>query len=122
MIAMNVVRKAIECLYVGRCVITNSQAVFNEATKRTTFKDVVLCENEPCRLSFSTVSEASQTDTAANVSQVVKLFIRPELEIKAGSKITVTQNGRTVKYIASGQPAVHTNHQEIVLSLEGDKA
>ena len=119
---MNAVRKAIEHLYVGRCTITNSQPVFDETTKRTTFKDVVLVENEPCRLSFSTVSETSQTDTIANVSQVVKLFIRPELEIKAGSKISVTQNGRTINYITSGEPAVHTNHQEIVLSLEGNKA
>lgn len=119
---MNSVRKAIESLYVGLCSITNSQAVFDETTKRTTFKDVVLVENEPCRLSFSTVKETSQTETVGEVGQVVKLFIRPELEIKAGSKITVTQNGRTTKYIASGQPAVHTNHQEIVLVLEDDKA
>lgn len=119
---MNSVRKAIESLYVGLCTITNTQAVFDETTKRTTFKDVLLVENEPCRLSFSTIKETSPSDTIASVSQVVKLFIRPDLEIKAGSRITVTQNGRTTKYISSGQSAVHTNHQEIILSLEDDKA
>lgn len=116
------VRKAIESLYVGRCTITNSQAVFDPVTKRTTFKDVVIAENEHCRLSFSSVKEASQTSTIANVSQVVKLFIRPELVIAAGSKITVTQNGRTTKYVASGEPEVHSNHQEIILTLEDQKA
>ena len=115
-------RKAIESLYKGVCIVSNSQKVFDSVTKRTTFQDVVIVENEPCRLSFSNVSEASQGSTVATVSQVVKLFIRPELEIKAGSKITVTQNGRTTKYVASGQPAVYTNHQEIVLTLEDDKA
>ena len=119
---MNAVRKAIESLYVGKCTITNSQAVFDPVTKRTTFQDVELVADEPCRLSFSTVKEASQTSTVANVSQVVKLFIRPELEIAAGSKITVTQNGRTTKNVASGAPEVHSNHQEIILTLEDDKA
>ena len=116
------VRKAIESLYIGKCTITNSQPVFDPVTKRTTFKDVVITENEPCRLSFSSVKEASQTSTVANVSQVVKLFIRPELVIAAGSKITVTQNGRTTNYVASGEPEVHSNHQEIMLALEDNKA
>lgn len=117
-----VTRKAIESLYKGLCTITNTEKVFDETTKRTTFKDVAIVENEPCRLSFSSVKEADPTSTIANVSQVVKLFIKPELVIKAGSRITVTQNGRTTKYISSGQAAVYTNHQEIVLSLEDDKA
>lgn len=116
------IRKAIESLYIGKCTITNAQEVFDPVTKRTAFKDVLIVESEPCRLSFSSVKEASQTSTVANVSQVVKLFIRPELDIKAGSKITVTQNGRTVRYVASGAPEVHSNHQEIILTIEDDKA
>lgn len=116
------VRAAIEGLYIGKCTITQHQEVFNYVTKVTAFKDVVLCEDEPCRLSFSTVASDNNTDTVANVRQVVKLFIRPELVINAGSKIVVTQNNRTTKYKASGQAAVHTNHQEIVLELEDNRA
>lgn len=108
-------RKAIESLYKGICTITNSQEVFNPVTKRTTFKDVVICENEPCRLSYSSTSNADQTETTANVIQTVKIFIAPELEIKAGSKITVTQNNVTRTYKASSIQAVYTNHQEINL-------
>lgn len=116
------VREAIESLYIGKCTITQHESVFNYVTKVTSFKDVVLCEDEPCRLSFSTVVSDNNTETVAEVRQVVKLFLRPELVVNAGSKIVVTQNGRTVKYTASGQPAVHTNHQEIVLELEDDRA
>ena len=119
---MNRVRKAIESLYKGVCTITNSQKVFDEVTKRTTTKDVVLVENEPCRLSYETKKSGEYDTKVMGVEQTIKLFMRPELVVKAGSKITVTQNGRTVKYKASGQPAVYTNHQEILLELDGDKA
>ncbi len=116
------IRKAIEQLYVGRCRITNRQKTVDPVTKITSFKDVVLCEDEPCRLSYSTISRSSDTDTITNVNQVVKLFLRPELVVDAGSKITVTQNGRTTNYVASGQSAVYTNHQEILLGLGDNKA
>lgn len=116
------VRRAIESLYKGRCKITEIRKAVNPVTKRVTFTDVVTVENEPCRLSFSSVANAVQGSEVANVVQVVKLFIRPELTILAGSKIDVTQNGVTSKYVASGKPAVYSNHQEIVLTVEGDKA
>lgn len=109
------VRRAIESLYKGICTITNSQEVFDPITKRTTFKDVVICENEPCRLSHSSTPNADQTETTANVIRIVKIFIAPELEIKAGSKIVVTQNNVTRAYKASSIQAVYTNHQEINL-------
>lgn len=116
------VRKALESLYKGRCKITEIRKATDPVTKRVTFTDVVTVENEPCRLSFSSVANAVQGNEVANVAQVVKLFIRPELTILAGSKIEVTQNGVTSKYVASGKPAVHSNHQEVVLTIEGDKA
>lgn len=117
-----VIRKAIERLYVGRCHITNRQKTVDPVTKITSFADVVLCEDEPCRLSFSSVKSSNETDEVTEVAQVVKLFLRPELIIQAGSKITVTQNGRTIKYVASGQSAVYTNHQEVLLGLGDNKA
>ena len=116
------VRGAIESLYIGRCTITNSEEVFNYVTNITSHEDVVICENETCRLSYSSKDSAEKTDTVTEVSQVIKLFIRPELVIKSGSKITVTQHGRTVKYRASGAVSVYTNHQELILVLEDDEA
>lgn len=43
--------------------------------------------------------------------------IPPDVVIKAGSKIIVTQHGRTTEYSNSGVPAVYPTHQEIMLTL-----
>lgn len=110
-------RKAIEAMYEGTCTITEYQKVKNE-DKSTGFKDVVVLEGQPCRLSFKTINQTNQNDNgAASMAQVTKLFIAPEIQVKAGSKITVTQNGVVTEYKNSGKPAVYTTHQEIVLIL-----
>ena len=56
------------------------------------------------------------------MTQFTVLFIRPDLTIKAGSVIEVTQHGITTKYRRSGTPTVYTNHQEVILTLYEDKA
>lgn len=110
-------RKAIESLYTGTCTITEYQAVKDLVNKRTTHKEVLVILNQPCRLSFKTISAAGNDGNVGTVSQVVKLFIAPEIRIEPGSKITVTQNGRTTDYSHSGLPAVYTHHQEVILEL-----
>lgn len=116
------IRNAIGSLYSGKCTITQHQKVFNYVTKTTSLEEVVLCEDEPCRLSHMTIGAADNTDTVAKIVQTIKLFIRPEIIIPAGSKIEVSQNGRVKKYIASGESAVYSNHQEVVLEIARDKA
>ncbi len=110
-------RKLIEKLYMGICTIAEYQSIKDPETKRTRQTEVTVLENQPCRLSFKTVSSASEFDNAPTISQVTKLFIAPEIIIKAGSKITVTQDGRTTDYSHSGVPAVYSTHQEIALNL-----
>ena len=73
-------------------------------------------------ISFENVSQADQTELGANVSQVVTLFISPEVYIPPGSMIEVTQNNVTRTYKHSGISAIYTNHQEIILELEQEKA
>ncbi|HHV41331.1 MAG TPA: hypothetical protein GXX72_00545 [Clostridiaceae bacterium] len=110
-------RKALQMLWKGRCTITIWEEYVDPVTKRTKFREVVAVEDEPCKLSFETVSAASEHGEIASVGQVVKLFLAPEIEVPPGSKITVTQNGVTTDYANSGQPAIYTNHQEIILTL-----
>lgn len=117
-----IVRDALESLYVGKCTITGMTEVTDPETFITTFSEQTICENEPCRVSFSGLTAAVKSDTVSSVEQVIKLFIRPELVIPAGSKVTVTQNGKTAVYVSSGEPAVYTNHQEIILNIGDDKA
>ena len=107
-------KKAIQSLWTGVCNIFGFKDV-EDKYGATTHAEVVLFENLPCRLSFKNISQTSQTESFAVSSQVVKLFIAPEVYVPPGSVIEVTQNGVTRKYKHSGISAVYTNHQEIVL-------
>lgn len=114
---VNKARKAVESLYDGCCTITEYQKVKME-NKSTGFSEVVVVENQPCRLSFQSVNSTTATETGASaVTQSVKLFIAPEVQVKPGSKITVTQSGVTTEYQNSGVPAVYGTHQAVVLEL-----
>ena len=110
-------RKAIESLYKGICTIYEYQSVKDPITKVTKHQEVPVLENQPCRLSFERVTPVNQTDTVGVVTQTIKLFLAPEIEVKPGSKIFVTQNGRSTAYRDSGEPAVYESHQEIRLVL-----
>ena len=110
-------RNAIESLYDGKCTITEHQKVKKE-NKSTGFQDVVVHEDIACRLSFKTSNNTNQTDTAASaVVQSIKVFLAPEIQVKPGSKLTITQNGVTTEYKSSGEPALYETHQEIILEL-----
>ncbi|MPM91906.1 hypothetical protein SDC9_139040 [bioreactor metagenome] len=110
------VRKAIESMYIGKCTITEYQS-YKKENKSTGHQEVVILENQPCKLSFSKITNANQGEAAAMVVQTAKVMIAPEIKIKPGSKLTITQNGITTEYKNSGEPALFNTHQEIVLEL-----
>ena len=109
-------RKAIESLYTGKCTITEHQKVKKE-NKSTGFQDVVVLTDQPCRLSFKTVTNTSSGEAASAITQITKVFLAPEIQVKPGSKLTITQNDVTTEYKSSGKPAFYSTHQEIVLEL-----
>ena len=115
-------KNPLSALWVGRCTIYEFQGVFDPETYQTTQKEVPVLENEPCRLSYNKEQATDISNGAAVVSQSITLFIRPDLVIKPGSVIEITQHGVTERYKGSGQPAVYCNHQEIVLQLYEDNA
>lgn len=115
--ARKTARKAIESTYEGVCSIVEYGDILDEKTKITSQGEIVVLEGQPCKLSFENISGANQSDTAASVSQKTKLFLSPEITVKSGSKIVVTQNGVTTEYSASGEAAVYFSHQEIMLEL-----
>lgn len=110
-------REAIESMYEGVCTVTEYRKVTDDTTHLTYNKEIVLLENEPCRLSFESVQVTDKTDTVSNTVKKIKLFISPFIAIKPGSKITVTQNGVTSEYTYSSVPSVYSSHQEIMLDL-----
>ncbi|MCM1545140.1 MAG: hypothetical protein NC110_07575 [Ruminococcus sp.] len=115
--AKSAARTAIESTYDGLCTVIEYKPIKDEKTKITRNKEVTVFENEPCRLSFVKQNTVVQTETATAISLGAKLFIAPEIEIRSGSKIIVCQNGRTGEYALSGEPAVYSTHQEIMIEL-----
>lgn len=110
-------RAAIEATYDGSCSIYIREPKRDSETGVTSLEEVRKIENQACHLSFSSFGAAEGTDTITKVSQVIKLFLAPELVIDPGSKIEVTQHGRTEVYGQSGKAAVYFSHQEILLDL-----
>ena len=109
------VRTALEKGYTGKFTVTEHQKIV-KPNHSTGFADVDVLVDQPCRLSFS--SNPSTTDgDIAGIKQTVKLFFAPEITVKEGSKITVTQNGVTYEYKQSGTAAVYDTHKEIILEL-----
>jgi hypothetical protein len=109
------VRKALEKGYNGTFTVTEHRKII-KPNKTTGFSDVDVLVDQPCRLSFSSNPSASDGNIAG-INQTVKLFFAPEIDIKEGSKITVTQNGVTTVYKQSGTSAVYSTHKEITLEL-----
>lgn len=110
-------RKAIERLYKGICTIKEFQSVKDPITHITSKKEVLVLENQPCKLSYEKQMSATNTNAPAIIAQSTKLFIAPEITVKPGSKIIVTQNEKTTEFSRSGEPAIYTDHQEITLEL-----
>jgi len=110
------VRRAIESQYTGTCTVTEHQKI-KKGNGSTGFTDSVVLENEPCRLSFATSKSANSDEVAVSVTQSVKVFLSPDIVVKPGSKMTITQNGRAMDYKNTGKPAVYDSHQEISLEL-----
>lgn len=103
--------------YDGTATVSEWGKVKDKESGLTTQGEVILLENQPCHLSKEKDAAVAQTVSAAQVSQTVKLFIAPDIQIKAGSKITVTQAGVTAMYTHSGKATVYDTHQEILLNL-----
>ena len=110
-------KKAIESFYDGKCTIVEHKKIQNSNNKRTEFQDIVVQTDLPCRLSFKTSNNTNQTDTAAEVQQITKVFLSNDIEVAAGSKLVVSQNNVTTEYKSSGKPLVYSTHQEVVVEL-----
>lgn len=76
----------------------------------------------PCRLSYHTGYPGEMRGHVLRLEQAISVFLDKTVAIPAGSRMTITQNGVTNKFKASGHPEVYSTHQEIRLELEEDKA
>lgn len=110
-------RKAIESMYIGACTIILQKELIDPKTRLTNFEDDIVEKNIPCRLSYSSISTVVESEYTEEKKQVITLFISPDIQIPPGSKLVITQNDTTNEYEQSGEPAVYSSHQEIVVNL-----
>ena len=114
---MNAHRRALEILWKDQCSVYQWTEVTDPETMLTDFQESPLLEDQPCKLSFETLT-STNGDEVATAQQVVKLFLSPDVKVPAGCKIIVTRPNdmeRTFTYARSGEPGVFSNHQEIML-------
>lgn len=109
-------RKAIEELYDHTCNVVVKQE-YTKPNHSTGFNEVDIISDQPCRISFSSVSDTEESTGAAKVVQTVKLFIAPEVKIPPGSKLIITHDGIESLFSKSGEPAIYPTHQEIMLEV-----
>lgn len=108
-------RAALESTYEGLCTVSEMLNVKDPVTGKTRQQPVPVLIDEPCALSQSSLSAATQTVTADQVNYDAKLFISPDVTILPGSRITVWQNGMIFRGEQAGQPFRYATHQEIKL-------
>lgn len=109
-----VARKELEKMYDSKCDIYENKEIIKK-NKSTGYEEVKVYEKQACRLSYSSKTSANQTDNMSNISLIIKLFISPDIKIKPGSKIIVTNSKGRTEFKSSGMPAIYDTHQEIVL-------
>ncbi|WP_283591339.1 hypothetical protein [Clostridium butanoliproducens] len=116
-------RKAIESLYDCTCNICGYEKYKDPITKetKTGINPVPKYENQPCKISKQSLSKNNQSDTVNQVTYELKLFTAPEVNIKQGDEIEVTNKNLniTTKYKA-GEGFPYNTHQEVILNKEGN--
>lgn len=110
------VRKAFEEQYTDLCTVTFYGKITDPETHETYTGEITTGMEYPCRLSFE---QGAPTGDGKNASltQGIKLFLAPEVEIQPGSKLTVIRQGQATEYKNSGKPALYPSHQEVKLEL-----
>lgn len=112
-------------LWQDRCTVTMKEA-YQKPNGATAFRDKIILEDAPCKLSYFVSRTHDNTavlqDEAAPIHRRVRIFLTPDVDISAGSRISVTREGKTTQYKASGESARHFSHQEIIMELADEWA
>lgn len=108
-------RQMVEEMYEGTCNIYEKINVTDPVTKITGQKEKIVYGDAACRLSYAKITPSYKQAEGTKKEQLVKLFLAPEMTVKPGSKIVVTQNNVTETYKMSSLAAVYASHQEIAL-------
>lgn len=111
-------REVAETQYEDICTVIEQVSKRDENNKRNELIEKQTLINQPCKLTYKTITSSIETSTISNVVQQILLFIAPDVSIKPGSKIEIMRkNGIIEVYKNSGKPNIYDTHQEIVLEI-----
>lgn len=113
-------QKALERLYDGVCNVIDQREIIDE-DGISHFEDTVTAENVLCRVSIGSSPIAVTTENATTVNQTITLFCAPDVPLKKGAQIEVTQYGITSRYKCAGVPAVYDVFQSVEMELDGNE-
>lgn len=75
-------RQAIEDAYDCLCDIIEYKTTKNSINKQTEYKEEIVVKKQACRISYKNITNTNQSEQENVVTQIVKLFIAPEIQIK----------------------------------------
>ncbi len=110
------VKSILESMYQDTCDVIEHHKV-RKPDGAMAFEDVTVHSSIPCRLSFKSPSTTNNTESASAMYQQIEVFLAPDVEIKAGSKLVITHLGKASEYKNTGEPSVYKTHQEILLDI-----
>lgn len=114
---MVVQQKVIAELFEDTCTVYELTEAMDSTTKRTKKTAKEAYTDIPCRISFSNISTVSPGDGADKIGQTVKLFVAPDCDITAGSRIRVRRaTGAESDWGMTGEPATYQTHREYMLT------
>lgn len=108
-------RKHIERLYESTCTVYEYTQAYDSIRHCNTSSKAIYAEGVPCHIAYNSKPAAAQSDTVANVSQGITLYLAPDIVINEGSVIVINTYDNVVWYKASGTPAIYHTHQEVSL-------
>lgn len=113
-----VARQHFERLYTDTCILTEQKKAIQDPHTGIIKNGELEAVSYPCRVSFKTLQSNDIVNKLPSSSQIVVLFISPDIVIKPGTDIEVIRNNKHFNYTASSQVALYDTHQEIQLTLK----
>lgn len=110
-------RPNIERMYRGTLTVHEWSVVTDPVTHVSYETEVVTVVDQPCMLSNTSTAPTTSAEGVPSVTKITKIFVAPDISIKEGSKLVVTQDGVTNTYERSGVPSVYPTHQEVSVNL-----
>lgn len=110
-------RPNIERMYRGKLTIHEWKLVTDPITHVSSEEELIVVEEQPCLLSNTSTAPTTSADGIPSVIKTTKIFVAPDIPIREGSKLVVTQDGITNTYERSAVPSVYPTHQEVSVNL-----